>query len=458
MRSVTVRIACVQLAARTASDADLALHDALAGIAGAAALGAQLAVLPECTYPGYVLLRRRLPHGAAGVERALREIARAARSAGIAVCVGIARHGPDGALRNEAAFIDRRGEQIARYAKFFLWNFDRRWFAAGRALPTFETEFGRIGMMICADGRMPEIARTMAHAGAWLVLDPTAWVSSGAAYETMHNPQVEHMMGVRARENGIWIAAADKCGSEHAAVHYVGRSMIVAPDGSIVACAGARSPSIVIADAQAVRGRPCVATLSAAERGALRRIRPLGARGAAVTPFRLGVMQGPFARDRASAAAALKAQGVDAIVQTTSAAGGVRTALSGVRGLRVSTILGPRMFAPEPARAAALQGADIIAWIDPPDDPMCRDFARSRALENRVYVVVCARAGAGVGGSACVIDPDGEVAAQALSGVPCGFVASIDVARARDKTLVPGTDAFRARLPRAFALYDGARS
>jgi len=446
----------VQLAARAASDAGLALDDALAGIAGAASLGAAIAVLPECTYPGYVLLRRRPPYGEAGVRRALREISRAARSAGIAVCVGIARDGPGGALRNEAVFIDRRGEEIARYAKFFLWNFDRLWFARGKSLPTFETEFGRIGMMICADGRMPEIARTMARAGAWLVLDPTAWVSSGAAYETMHNPQVEHMMSVRARENGIWIAAADKCGSEHGAVHYVGRSMIVAPDGSVVASAGAGSPSIVIADAQAMRARPCVAALSSSERSALGRLRPHGTRAKAPA-FRLGVMQGPFARGGTAAFAALEAQGVDAIVLTASGPGSIASALRKVRGLRVCSIAGVRMFAPEPARAAALQGADVIAWIDPPDDPMCRDFARSRALENRVYVLVCARAGARAGGSACVIDPDGAIAAQALSDVPSGFVAAVDAARARDKTLVPGTDAFSSRLPRSFALFDGAR-
>ena len=452
VRAITVRIACIQLTARRASDAALALDDALAGIAAAAAHGARLAVLPECTYPGYVLLRRRLPGGASSVERALCAISQAARRTGVAVCIGVARSGPDGELRNEAVYFNRSGEQVARYAKFFLWNFDREWFSAGNTVPTFETEFGRIGMMICADGRMPEIARTLTRRGAWLVLDPTAWVSSGATYESMRNPQVDYMMSVRARENGIWIAAADKCGSEHGAVHYVGNSMIVAPDGSVVASADARSPSIVIADVQRGRDRPFVVALSAAERRALARLEPR-AISAKPPAFRLGVLQGPFRRGRATAIAALQAQGVGAIVDTSSKASAMRAELRKVRGLRVSIIPATRMLAPEPPRAAAIDGADVLVWIDPPADPMCRAIARTRALENRVYVVVCERAGSA--GNACVIDPDGAVTGEALIGTPSGFVAAIDAARARDKTLVPETDAFSARIPRVFALFDG---
>lgn len=456
VRPVTVRLACIQLAARPSTQAGFALDDSLAGIAAASAHGAHITVLPECTYPGYVLLRRTIPGGAAGVERALREIARAARKAGTAVCIGVARRGSDGRLRNEAVYFDRRGDEIARYAKMFLWNFDRRWFTAGNAPSTFDTEFGRLGMMICADGRMPEIARTMALQGAWLVLDPTAWVSNGASYEEMHNPQVDYMLGVRARENGIWIAAADKCGSEHEAVHYVGRSMIVAPDGFIVASAGAQKPSIVVADAHRGRDRPFVAALSTAELRALRSLKTRSTRTRVRgRTFRLGVLQGPLRSDRPAALAALRAQGAEAIVDTAATPRMLLASLRALRGLRADLVSRKRMFAPEPARAAALAGADVILWIDPPRDSPLLDVAKARALENRVYVLVCSRSSAADG--ACLIDPGGNVCAQALSGTPSGFVAVVDAATARDKVVVPGSDVFSARLPRAFAYPGGAR-
>jgi predicted amidohydrolase len=452
VRPITVRIACVQLAARSVTQARGALDDALAGIAAAAALGAHIAVLPECTYPGYVLLRRETPGGAAGVERALRDVRAAAVRAGIAVCIGVARRGDDGVLRNEAVFIDRRGAEIARYQKIFLWNFDVRWFAPGRAVPAFDTEFGILGMMICADGRMPEIARTLARRGAWLVLDPTAWVSAGPSYEQMHNPQVDYAMSVRARENGLWIAAADKCGSELGAVHYVGRSMIVAPDGSMPACAPASMPAVIVADVERRREHPFVASLSEAERRALRARKPPSAKSKA-PKARVGVLQGPFRAGRANAVAALRAQGVEAVVETAASARSIHAALDAVRGLRSNVIAGTRMLAPEPARAAALRGADVLVWTGLPKVPGVQDVARTRALENRVYVIVCSRTSDA--DASVVVDPNGDIIGSALTGEPSGYVASIDASGARDKVVAPGSDVFAARIPRAFALFDG---
>lgn len=52
-----MRIACVQLRAREAEEADHALEEALVA-ADQAAREADLVVLPEATYPGYVLHER----------------------------------------------------------------------------------------------------------------------------------------------------------------------------------------------------------------------------------------------------------------------------------------------------------------------------------------------------------------------------------------------------------------
>lgn len=429
----------------------MALADILGGIERAARAGADIAVMPECSFPGYVLLDAKPDAIGRASDRAARRIADAARRSGIAVCVGLARlHGRR--LQNEAVYFDRRGDEVARYAKMFLWNFDSRWFSAGSELPVFDTEFGRLGMMICADGRMPEIARTLARRGAWLVLDPTAWVSVGRDAASMRNPQVDFVMRTRARENGIWIAAADKCGSEHEAVHYVGASMVVAPDGRIVARASAESPAIVVARLTRTGPRPITVPVTARERALLRgqahrRGRSRGKRA------RLGVLQGPDSAHRSVALAALEAQGVDAIIETAWSAGRMRREARRIVAIRIVVLAGRAMLAPEPARAAALDAADAIAWFDPPSGADARGFARTRALENRVFVVVCVSTGAAE--PACVIDPSGAVVGEALAGKPSGFAIDIDLSSARDKLVVPGTDAFAARVPRAFALFDG---
>ncbi|HXW76460.1 MAG TPA: carbon-nitrogen hydrolase family protein, partial [Candidatus Eremiobacteraceae bacterium] len=158
MRRITLRVACVQLRARPLPESAAALDDVVRGIRMAAARGAHIAVFPECSYPGYVLLRKDPYRSHDQPEAALRAVRRVAAREGVAVALGIARYDGGGRLRNEAVFIDRRGAEVARYAKFFLWNFDGAWFERGRTVEPFETEFGRLGMMICADGRMPEIA------------------------------------------------------------------------------------------------------------------------------------------------------------------------------------------------------------------------------------------------------------------------------------------------------------
>jgi predicted amidohydrolase len=454
---VTVRVACAQLLAREIEAAASSLEDVIGAIAAAGALGADIVVLPECAYPGYVLLdadpyaRRAIPPPG----EALRRIGEAARRAHINAAVGIANLGPDGCVRNEAVLLDRSGAITGRYAKAHLWNFDRRWFASGREYPVFDTDIGRVGMMICADGRVPEIARTLTHRGAWLILDPTAWVGVGPSYDAMPNPQVDFALRVRAAENGVWIAAADKCGSETGAVHYVGRSMVVAPNGDVVASAPADATALIVAEIRRTRAKPLVVAVTPSERKTLR-ARPRVTKAAAVDlrPFRLGIyqsMKGTSVVLRNRALDSLRAQGATAIVETAAGTPSIAAALRKFRGVRTAIVEGRRMLAPEPARAAALAGADLLVWTNPPAGVPVGPFARTRAMENRAYVLLCARADREQ--PACVIGPDGAVCGSALAGAASGFLATIDVRSVRDKLVVWGTDAFADRTPDAYELY-----
>ena len=56
--------------------------------------------------------------------------------------------------------LDRKGEVAIHYHKQFLATHDQNWFAFGeRGCPVVDTDLGRIGLLICFDGRIPEIAR-----------------------------------------------------------------------------------------------------------------------------------------------------------------------------------------------------------------------------------------------------------------------------------------------------------
>jgi predicted amidohydrolase len=456
VRHITVRVACAQLAARSVAHAPAALRDVLGAIRHAKRHDADLVVLPECSYPGYVLLdddpyRRHIP---SDVE-ALAAVAREARRSAIDVCIGIARRSDTGALRNEAVYIDAHGEQLCSYAKNRLWNFDHRWFSRGRALPVFQSRFGTIGMMICADGRNPEIARTLVASGASLILDPTAWVGSGPTHEAIHNPQADYALRARAVENGVWIAAADKCGSELGVVHYAGRSQVVAPSGEVVAIADSTSPQIVIGTVHLSKAKPFVAALSAADRRTLRS-RPQVTFDTSRMPPRLWIGIYQSARNRRDdplALQAIRAQGAQALISTGAGIVAVKRALARARGLRFAIICDTDMVAPEPARAAALRGADLLVWLRPPPRRLpILEIARTRALENRVYVALCTRADDAV--AACLVGPDGSVTGSALTGRASGFVAVVDTILARRKELVPGTQTFADRMPSIYRWLD----
>jgi predicted amidohydrolase len=455
VRSVTLSVACAQLAARPLGQAREALADAIAAIRSAGRERAELVVLPECTYPGDVLLSEH-PYGAhiPSDDEALAAFARQARRSRLTAIVGIARRQPGGTLRNEAVMLDNSGNLVGSYAKMRLWNFDRRWFHAGKRLPVFDTAFGRIGIMICADGRNPEIARTLAAEGAWLIADPTAWVGIGPAHDRIANVQADYMLRVRALENGVWIAAADKCGSELGAVHYVGRSQIVAPDGSVAACAGASQPQLILADVHRTKPSPRVVALSRADMAALRAgPRPNGRLRRLPPRMWLAIYQSaPRRRDDPLALRALAAQGACATIRTGQAGSSIARALRAARQVRSAVMTGEMLLAPEPARAAALRGVDLIVWASPPSRTPIFDIARTRAIENRVYVAICARANSLQ--PACLINPDGSLAGCALAGQPSGFVAALDLVSARRKEVVPGTQTFADRVPNAYRWLD----
>ena len=217
-------------------------------------------MLPEASYPAYYLHSREA-YAAAGVladeevERAIGE--RAARH-GCAIAVGLVQRGgaggsDDGRLVNTAVLFGRDGRVAARQPKRFLWHFDRHWFAPGEAgAPIALAAAGsggsgaaEVGLFICSDGRLPEITRELALGGADLLVDCTAWVSSGRDPAALSNPQVDYMLAARAIENGAWIAAADKVGVEADSIVYAGRSGVVDPRGRWRVQAPSDRPGVV---------------------------------------------------------------------------------------------------------------------------------------------------------------------------------------------------------------------
>jgi predicted amidohydrolase len=122
----------------------------------------------------------------------------------------------------------------------------------------FETDFGRIGMLICADGRMPEITRSLVVGGAQLILDLTAWVSGARHPADLTSAQRTYLMPARAAENGVWIAAAAKAGIEAESIVYCGGSCVIDPHGGYAAQLGPEEDAILTHDIEIEDAAPPV--------------------------------------------------------------------------------------------------------------------------------------------------------------------------------------------------------
>jgi len=184
-------------------------------IAEAARAGADIVVLPEAmplgwTHPAARELADEVPGG-----ESCRRLQAAARDRGIAVCSGvIERDGP--AIYNSAVLIDATGELLLRHRKIHELDIAHDLYARGDRVNVAATKFGRIGVMICADGFAPGqvISRTLGLMGAKLIVSPCAWAVP-ANHDNSREPYGRLWLdnyGPVCREFGLWIAGVSNVG------------------------------------------------------------------------------------------------------------------------------------------------------------------------------------------------------------------------------------------------------
>jgi predicted amidohydrolase len=132
-------------------------------------------------------------------------------------------------LYNTMRVIDQDGTIAGRYRKVHLFSFigEDKVFSAGNQAIVCNTSCGPIGLMICYDLRFPELCRTLALAGARMVIISAQWPES----------RIHHwdtLLQARAIENQIFIAAANRVGRDGDLL-FNGHSQVVSPDGKILA-------------------------------------------------------------------------------------------------------------------------------------------------------------------------------------------------------------------------------
>lgn len=108
-------------------------------------------------------------------------------------------------------------------------------------------------------------------------------------------------------------------------------------------------------------------------------------------------------------------------------------------------------YFPESARSLTLKGAEVIAHPSNLVMPHCPDCMKTRALENRVYIITADRVGVERGlrfiGFSQIINPKGEILYRS-SGTREEFVTrDIDLKLARDKSINRRNNLLKDRAP-----------
>lgn len=211
-------------------------------IAEATALGAEVIVLPEAMPLGWTHPSARTEADAIPDGESCARLRRAAKAHAVFVCSGIVERAGE-KIFNSAVLINSTGEVIVHHRKIYELDIAHDLYARGDRLSVTDTPFGRIGVMICADGFAPgqSISRTLALMGASIILSPCAWAVP-ADHDNALDPYgqlwLDNYCPV-AREFSVVITGVSNVGPITAGPWQgrkcIGSSLLIARDGSELA-------------------------------------------------------------------------------------------------------------------------------------------------------------------------------------------------------------------------------
>ncbi len=233
--SALIRVAAVQMVSTPRVDDNVAAVRRL--VAGAAADGARLIVLPEF-FPmiGATdearLAVREVP-GTGPLQSLLAELAALHQVWLVGGSIPLLGRDPSRAL-NATLVFDPQGQQVSRYDKMHLFGFkagaesydESLSIEAGDIPVAFDTPFARIGLSICYDLRFPEYFRQLGHVDI-LILPAAFTATTGEAHW-------EVLLRARAIENQCYVIASAQGGRHETGRKTWGHSMIIDPWGEIL--------------------------------------------------------------------------------------------------------------------------------------------------------------------------------------------------------------------------------
>ena len=143
----------------------------------------------------------------------------------------------EGNVYNTSYVFDREGKQIGKHRKVHLFDIDVKGgqtfkesdtLTAGDRDTVFDTEFGKMGVMLCFDIRFPELSRMMVNDGAKVIFVPAAFnMTTGPAHW-------ELSFRTRALDNQIYMVGCAPARDMAAGYISWGHSIVTNPWGRVI--------------------------------------------------------------------------------------------------------------------------------------------------------------------------------------------------------------------------------
>ena len=164
-----------------------------------------------------------------------------------------------GFYHNTSIIIDESGKIISKYRKMHIPDdpgyYEKFYFTPGDlGFKSTNTNYGKIGSLVCWDQWFPEAARLTTLKGAEILFYPTAIGWHPKEKKKFGNSQLNAwitMQKSHAIANGVYVAAINRIGIENVKnkkIQFWGNSLIIDPSGNIIKQANFNKNEILICD------------------------------------------------------------------------------------------------------------------------------------------------------------------------------------------------------------------
>ena len=228
------------------------MRKAVQGVREAAARGAQIVCLQELFRSQYFCqvedhkffdLAEPIPGPSTDTLSTL------AAELGVVIIASLFEKRAEGLYHNTAAIIDADGRYLGKYRKMHIPDdpqyYEKFYFTPGDlGFRSWDTRFGRIGVLVCWDQWYPEAARLTALSGAQILFYPTAigWLPpEKAEHGAQQQAAWETIQRSHAIANGVYVCAVNRVGHEGPAdggIEFWGGSFVADPGGRVLVKGG----------------------------------------------------------------------------------------------------------------------------------------------------------------------------------------------------------------------------